>query len=272
MRNKFFHYLKILKDWKKISGYSRRKILNAGNAFATVEYGLPGTDENLHDRKIVFLSDLHWDFRISPAQELAERINSLEADWIIIGGDIISYSCFMTSAGEFLSSLKARSAKLAVYGNWDKKRKRWMPNSVWQDFYRKAGFRLLINEGLSASGIYFYGMDDYKTGIPEFAPGESSLFRILIAHNPDTVSILTDKDLEKINLILCGHTHGGQIRMPIFGALKTSSDYWKKFEYGRLINGKSRTEIIVSSGLGFTGKNIRLFCQPEIVLVRFVKQ
>ncbi|OGV51761.1 MAG: hypothetical protein A2017_10500 [Lentisphaerae bacterium GWF2_44_16] len=272
MKNNFPKYLKTLRDWRKISGYSNRNILNSHAPIATIEYNLQIPCKKLHDKKIVFLSDLHWDYRISPAKALTEQINALKPDWIIIGGDLISYSCFMDSAGKFLASLEAGSAKIAVYGNWDKKRKRWTPNSVWQDFYGNAGFRLLINEEYNSDGIHFYGTDDYKVGISEFKADETELFRILIAHNPDTLDILTDNDLKKINLIISGHTHGGQIRIPFFGALKTSSGYWKKFEYGRFMNKISGTEMIISSGIGFTWKNIRLFCQPEIVLINFVKK
>jgi predicted MPP superfamily phosphohydrolase len=69
------------------------------------------------------------------------------------------------------------------------------------------------------------------------------------------------------DLYLCGHTHGGQIRLPLFGALITSSDFWKRYEMGRYEEG--HTTLYVSRGLGMEGMGApraRFLAPPEIVL------
>ena len=87
---------------------------------------------------------------------------------------------------------------------------------------------------------------------------------IVISHNPDAIMEFT-ADLGSIDLILCGHTHGGQIRLPLLGALRTSSRYWRKFDYGHYIHAKTGTNMIVTGGLGNTLLDFRFCCRPEVV-------
>ena len=95
-------------------------------------------------------------------------------------------------------------------------------------------------------------------------------FNCIISHKPCTaVGSFNPVEFSDINLILSGHTHGGQIRIPGFGAIHTSSDHWKLFEYGHYQHKISNTHMIVTNGIGYTGPNIRLFCKPEIVRIRF---
>ncbi|MDD5599662.1 MAG: metallophosphoesterase, partial [Victivallaceae bacterium] len=72
------------------------------------------------------------------------------------------------------------------------------------------------------------------------------------------------------NLVLCGHTHGGQVRIPFLGALLTSSRYWRKFDYGLFENSRSGSHMIVSAGLGCSTVPVRLACRRELVLVSMI--
>lgn len=256
---------KDLKVWKRISGYSTRRIISYGD-IKTVAYTVSAPKE-LIGRKIVFFSDLHWD-GIENEDIVVNSINNQEPDWIVFGGDLIRYTCHLDPAMKLLGKLEAKEAKLAVSGNWDRRTRKWFPRRKWFDYYENSGFRLLVNEGVESAGVYFYGLDDFKTGTPRFGNFPNTTFNIVISHNPDApITLSSDKDMENINLILSGHTHAGQIRIPFFGALITSSIYWKKFEYGHFRNKKHKTEMIVSSGIGMTGiPPIRIFSHPEIVV------
>jgi predicted MPP superfamily phosphohydrolase len=89
-------------------------------------------------------------------------------------------------------------------------------------------------------------------------------FTILLYHSPDLIPQAVEAG---VDLYLCGHTHGGQIRLPFFGALITSSDFWKRYEMGRYEEGD--TTLYVSRGLGMEGKGApraRFLAPPEIVL------
>jgi len=89
-------------------------------------------------------------------------------------------------------------------------------------------------------------------------------FTLLLYHSPDLMPEAVELG---IDLYLCGHTHGGQIRLPFFGALITSSDFWKRYEMGRYEEGC--TTLYVSRGLGMEGMGApraRFLAPPEIVL------
>jgi predicted MPP superfamily phosphohydrolase len=255
-----------LKVWRRISGYdefgSRRREGCLRINSAEVKTSGPAAGKTL-----VFFSDLHWTFPPPPFNELRNAINRINPDFLVFGGDLASEACHIEESLLFMSSLKAKN-RLAVFGNWDRRRRRWFPCGVWRDLYREAGYTLLVNESLKLEGVDFYGLDDYKTGVPRFSPAPGAREIIMISHNPDSAAeLLSPENARRVRLVLCGHTHGGQIRAPFFGALKTSSVFWKKFEYGRFARRDTDTGMIVTSGIGETGRRLRLFCAPEIVSV-----
>jgi predicted MPP superfamily phosphohydrolase len=88
---------------------------------------------------------------------------------------------------------------------------------------------------------------------------------ILLHHTPD---LIPEAAAAGFDLYLCGHTHGGQVRLPIYGALTTFSLYGKRYEMGTYVEGG--TTVFVSRGIGLEGwvlPRVRLLCPPEIVLV-----
>ena len=89
-------------------------------------------------------------------------------------------------------------------------------------------------------------------------------FTLLLYHSPDLMPEAVELG---VDLYLCGHTHGGQVRLPFFGALITSSDFWKRYEMGRYKEGD--TTLYVNRGLGMEGlgaPRVRFLAPPEIVL------
>jgi hypothetical protein len=93
---------------------------------------------------------------------------------------------------------------------------------------------------------------------------EGEPFTILLYHSPD---LMPEAVSLGIDLYLCGHTHGGQVRLPLFGALVTSSEFWKRYEMGLYQEGA--TTLYVSRGLGLEGMGaprIRFLAPPEITL------
>ena len=92
----------------------------------------------------------------------------------------------------------------------------------------------------------------------------SSDFRILLYHTPDLIKEAVDKG---IDLYLCGHTHGGQVRLPFYGAIVTFSGYGKKYESGKYIVGK--TVLYVNRGVGMENNipRVRFLCRPEVLVI-----
>ena len=106
-------------------------------------------------------------------------------------------------------------------------------------------------------------MDDLQTGIPNI---ETALFntqspRILITHSPDIYYNVKDS----VDLILAGHVHGGQVRLPLIGALLVPSKYGNKFACGDFKETQNR--MIITKGLGTSILSVRFNAAPEIVVL-----
>lgn len=238
---------------------------------------------HLQGKSLLFASDFHvqnrriYSFPGFSSAIGAEHVKRLlypafekfKPDFFVFGGDLATESCLLPDILPFLSEIGKRSLAVAVPGNWDSRRK-WLPPSFWSRWYQDASFHFLLNQSLLCPGITFYGTDDFKCGNPVFP--ETFLdapFKCVIVHNPDTVSLLTDDMLAQVDLILAGHTHGGQIRLPGFGAFFASTLKWKRFEYGTYFHKNGKTMLLVTSGLGTTWLPYRLFNPPEACLIRF---
>jgi predicted MPP superfamily phosphohydrolase len=90
-------------------------------------------------------------------------------------------------------------------------------------------------------------------------------FTILLYHSPD---LIREAAAHQVDLYLGGHTHGGQLRLPIYGAIITNSLYGKKYEAGLFREGE--TTMVISRGIGFEGGGMpraRFLCRPEIVSI-----
>jgi uncharacterized protein len=259
----------ILFNWKHISGFKKRNITYNNENFVLTEYYIKSPKE-LQNKTVLFFADTHFRDLQFPYTELAEFINTLKTDWLIFGGDLINYLSYCGLAVEFLSKLKAKTAKLAVLGNWEAQKYQWTMPNFWNTIYEKSGFQLLIDTISDIYPIRFIGLTPYmKTNrLPPPPPG---YYTCLISHSPDNViKIFNTDDYKNIKLILCGHTHGGQIRLPFFGAVKTSTIYWKLFEYGHYQHKIEHSNLIITNGIGYTGIKCRFLCKPEIVRVNFI--
>ena len=237
----------------------------------------------LDGHRLFFFSDTHlrptgkfhagsdfspWANTGFPGDEVLREAEAFQPDFTLFGGDLVRHICCFDAGITFLNRLPGRH-KLAVYGNWDKRRAAWFPFHVFERELRDASFHPLVNEGVAIEGIRFWGMDDFKYGFPGYSPaGSTSLFQCVLAHNPDSIPFaMTQGDLSAADLILCGHTHGGQVRLPGYGALMTSSIHGKRFEYGLYEIPDTKVKLYVTAGLGITFLPIRFFCPPEIVKI-----
>ena len=239
---------------------------------------------HLQGKTLLFASDFHVQnrriysipgFSSAVGVEHVKRLlypalEQFKPDFFVFGGDLATESCLIPDILPFLKEIGRKSPAIAVPGNWDLRRK-WLPPAFWLRWYQEASFHFLLNRSLLCPGIAFYGADDLKRGNPVFP--ESFLdapFRCVVFHHPDTVALLSEDQLAQIDLILAGHTHGGQIRVPGFGALFSATLKWKRFEYGAYVHKNGKTMLLVSSGLGTTWLPYRIFNPPEACLIRFV--
>jgi predicted MPP superfamily phosphohydrolase len=120
-----------------------------------------------------------------------------------------------------------------------------------------------VLEGPKTPGLFPSIPKDTKRRTAAMAPVDTT--RVFLYHSPE---LMPEAPANDIDLYLCGHTHGGQVRLPGFGALFTSAATGKRYEMGRYDEGG--TTLYVSRGIGLEGYSmprLRLFCPPEITLV-----
>jgi predicted MPP superfamily phosphohydrolase len=227
--------------------------------------------------RLLHISDLHVE-RITPRdRELLRLVKDLAPDVIVLTGDYLNLSCVHDGHGhaearELLAQL-CETAPVPVYavtGSPPVDRAEIVPAIfdglpiTWlQDETDElhAGGHTLRIAGLRCTRERLQDgprLRELLAGSPDHT------FTLLLYHSPD---LMPDAVELGIDLYLCGHTHGGQIRFPLFGALITSSDFWKRYEMGRYEEGN--TTLYVSRGLGMEGKGApraRFLAPPEIIL------
>ena len=159
------------------------------------------------------------------------------------------------------SRLNPKYGIMAVLGNHD----RWNSAENCCRIFEESGIEMLVNRSINITKadkhLEIYGSDDYSTGVP-IAPQPLNSTRILVSHNPDFLSELAETN--SFDLGLSGHTHGGQINLPLLGPLALN------IQNPTLIQGLislNRSQILVSRGIGTSGLPWRLNCPPEANLI-----
>lgn len=190
--------------------------------------------------------------------------NRLKPDLILLGGDYIDRGreYISTFFGE-AASFKATMGVLGVLGNHD--RKADAEYSI--KCMKKAGITLLDNDGVwiekDGARIRVGGVGDLRTAKQDLEPMLAGTkpedFMVLVTHNPDYAELLPN---DRIDLMLCGHTHGGQVSF--FGKWIPPWPGSSKLKYLTGVVKEHGTTVIVSNGIGTVGPPIRIFAAPQI--------
>lgn len=214
--------------------------------------------------RVVQISDLHCDIKKRNEPSLANRINELNPDIVVFTGDCLNTSAALPNFQEAISGIRAKIGLFAVKGNWDG----W----YWKDLelFKGTGFKVLDNRAeeitIGEDKIYLVGIscndsaiwDRVIKGIPH------DEFCIFLYHYPD---LADEVRYSGIDLYLAGHTHGGQVRLPFYGAMVTLSQLGKKYESGKYMLGDLM--LYVNRGIGMEGgpiPRVRFLCRPEITV------
>jgi hypothetical protein len=226
--------------------------------------------------RLLHLSDFHIERLTQREARVLELIDALRPDVIVYTGDLLNFSNIddPVARDECARLLQQLHAPRGVYG---------IPGTplvdtpaVQADLYPRAtNIRWLRNETIGLAEhppLQILGITcthDPQLDAPQLdrlcAALPASSFKLLLYHAPD---LMPEASRAGVDLYLCGHTHGGQIRLPFYGAIFTSSLYGKRFEMGRYQEGA--TTLYVSRGLGLEGKGaprMRFLCAPEMVLI-----
>lgn len=226
--------------------------------------------------RIAFVSDIHRSpfFSQERVRHLVERVNSLEPDLILLGGDYVyldtdyAASCFAE-----LENLRAPLGCYAILGNHDYGKYTEGHHGPLEtiEAINAAGITLLRDKAVwverAGTRIRIGGVSDYEVDRPSVVEilqgtGPHDLV-ILAAHEPDYAEELPEG---AVDLMLAGHTHGGQVTFFGLWAPYVPSAYGQKYRTGLVKTGS--TSVIVSNGIGTsTIPPIRLFARPQIVIV-----
>jgi hypothetical protein len=218
--------------------------------------------------RMVQISDLHLENFSRYFQKVAELATGLNPDLIVLTGDYLEEERNIRGVLEFLRTLKAPHGIFAVQGNWEY----WsrLEGENLRRHFAGAGVRLLINERadleingqqLSLLGLDFPSSGDQLRRLQEQA--DPTRFNLLLSHVP---GFPHEQLARHIGLILCGHTHGGQVRLPLLPPL-----YLPRFS-GRFVAGlyqvsQHRIPLYVNRGIGTSVLPVRLNCRPEITVI-----
>ncbi len=234
---------------------------------------LPDLPEAFEGFQILHISDFHFPRRFPAfSKAVAALLDGLEVDMCALTGDF-RYGYFgpidhvpvqMRAA---LKGVTSRYGVYAVLGNHDR--------FVTGELLESAGVTVLYNEGvliekagnaLWVAGIddpHFYRCDDLDAALRERPENTSA---VLLAHSPERVSQAAAKG---VNLYLAGHTHGGQIRFPVIGALVSNSRCARNQIWGAWhCNGMAG---YTTAGIGATDVPVRFNCPPEAALLTLRK-
>ncbi len=230
---------------------------------------LPSSLEGL---KLVHLTDLHMGFWTSPhrLKKIIDKITEFKPDIICFTGDFLIRSR-LKKENElfiFLNSLKAPYC-FATLGNHDYNGTN--PHEKLVSLLSKTSFKLLHNETclLKSLGLQIVGLGDIKASacLPKkaFEEANQEIFTLVLTHNPDTVPQM--EGFRK-DLILAGHTHGGQINLPLVWNFHTRL---KNKEFKRGLVKHSNWQMYVNRGLG-RHTLFRLFSPPELLFARLERE
>jgi predicted MPP superfamily phosphohydrolase len=223
---------------------------------------LPGLKRPL---RVVQLSDFHYGPFIHAASLRAwvDATMAQAPDLIVITGDFVD-SALTKGLGPLVKALQGLEAPLGIWGIWgNHDRARFKDIAVLERALAKAGVTILTNAGsLVRDDLYVAGVDDtsrmrrnVRRALRDYPAGAASL---LLCHRPDYIPWVP----ATVGLTLCGHTHGGQIRLPYWGALYTSSHYGERFARGFV---SDPVPAFTSRGLGVSMLPLRWRCPPEVV-------
>jgi uncharacterized protein len=214
--------------------------------------------------RVAHFSDLHVDTDSRAMESLKLALQNEKPDLIVFTGDSLNSIEGLKLFHSVFTHYAPRLGRFAVKGNHDV----WKWNSV-ELFEHGIAKELIYDAPILLDGRLAlcggpYGETENIEPCLKAASSES--FKIFAYHTPDLVESFQSKP----DLYLAGHTHGGQVRVPFFGALVTFSRFFKKYEMGSYRVGE--IFLYVSRGLGFepVWPKVRFLARPELVIIEIV--
>jgi predicted MPP superfamily phosphohydrolase len=233
---------------------------------------LPNLPPAFRGTTIALLADVHHGPFVPLAyiRQVVSMTNTLQPDMVVLAGDYVHrHERYIAPGIEELGKLKARLGRFAVRGNHDNRgytmRSRAalaaakLPDLNNRGVWIERGRRRLRICGV---GDLWTDRQDLHAALGDASERDAVL---LLSHNPDFVETIRDT---RVGLVLSGHTHGGQVIVPGYGAPIVPSRYGQKYLYG-LVQGPC-SRVFVTRGVGTISPPVRLLCRPEVALLTLV--
>lgn len=238
------------------------------------EYGITSSKlpDSFDGLKVVHISDIHYGTIINQKrlENIVNEINKIKPDIVVFTGDLYDESINMTDTLQSevintLNKLEVTIGKYAVSGNHD------YSDTIFEDLITKSGFTYLSNESKiiynnGPTPIEIVGYPDSRKDNPDYTISLTDYYKIAIIHEPDELDNIKDKGFD---LVLSGHSHGGQVRLPIIGKIITPPGSKKYYDEYYNVND---TKMYVSYGLGTSLLRLRLFDHPSFNLYRIYSE
>jgi len=226
----------------------------------------------LAGRRAVHLSDLHLDCYQTRHDRIVAAIGELRPDWIFVTGDLLNVPEGLPHVFRFLAALREFAPVFVTLGNHD--HYSGVPIDQYGELADRHKITLLINQATfvpaGCGEIAIAGVDDpslHRADLSCLPPRAEDRFILLLAHAPNILDQLEDH--HAVDLILCGHSHGGQWRIP---GVPT---FWLPPGCNGRIEGHHGTpgrRLYVNRGLGWSFLPLRWNCTPEIACIEWVAE
>lgn len=255
-------------------------LYQAFNLVPDWEFGLSNPDVTilrqrhpaLVDCRAVHLTDLHVD-RYQPRHDvIVDTVKELQPDWIFITGDLLNVPEGLPHLFRFLQHLRAIAPLYMTLGNHD--HYSGVPVAEYAELADRHKITLLVNQRAMVSTdrgeLVIVGVDDpslHRADLGCIPPRADRRFTLLLAHAPNILDMVEVH--HPIDLILCGHSHGGQWRVP---GIPT---FWLPPGCNGRIAGwheSGRHRLYVNRGLGWSFLPFRLNCRPEIAVIEWTEE
>ena len=237
-----------------------------------IHYDFPHSKIQAQPIKVVQFSDTHIGdfFTTEELQKVVDKINEQQADLVLFTGDLMDdasvYQGSIEEIGTVLSNIQSKFGNYAVFGNRDYG---GGAERFYEELMESAGFHVLLNnhETINVNGttISLFGADDARIGYynaKQTMQGiEEENFNLLLVHEPDLVDDFIDYP---VDLVVAGHSHGGQVYIPFVGPLLTTT-LAEKYVRG-LYDINENLSLYVNTGIGNTRVPFRLFNVPQITV------
>lgn len=228
------------------------------------ELALPHWPKGFDGVRFLFITDLH---RLRIPKNVREELIKEKFDLVLIGGDITENRVPLKRVEDNVRFLSSLAPSYFVWGNHD-----------YAGDYRALDIMLrdhrvtiLDNKAIpfesGSDRLWILGVDECSLKRDQLSHAIAEIdhpgYRLLLSHNPIIIKNLTDQD--QIKGVLSGHTHGGQICLPLFGPISLGpKSFYRKYLAGEYLLRNGEMKLFVSRGAGTSNVPFRLLAPPEL--------